>query len=129
MRTEPADAGGDDLSHAVGQHHLGHFSCRRPTATIVLVDGARLHETPQHLSDEERVAFSLEAERMGEIRRGLLEALPGCSLHECEHPGVIEALQLDPADIWFALQGTEEIAERVGMRELGVSKRPEHEQS
>ena len=40
---------------------------------------------------------------MGEICRGLLEALPGRSLHECEHAVVIEALQLDPADIWFPL--------------------------
>ena len=66
--TEPADAGGDDFSHAVGQHHLGHFPCRRPAATIVLVDGAGLHETPQHLSDEERVAFGLETERMGQVQ-------------------------------------------------------------
>ena len=128
LRTEPADAGGDDFSHTVGQHHLGHLRCGRPSATLVLVDGASLHETPQHLTDEEWVALGLEAERMGEIRRGILEPLPGCSLHECEHTGVIEALQFDPADIWFALQGTEEIAEWVGRRELGVGERPEHEQ-
>ncbi len=127
--TEPADPGGDDFSHTVGQHHLGHFPCCRPTATIVLIDGAGLHEAPQHLSDEEGVAFGLQAERMGEIRRCLLEALPGCSLHEREHAGVIEALQFDPADTWFALECSEEIAERVGRRELGIPKRPEHEET
>ena len=66
---------------------------------------------------------------MGKIRGGLLEVLPGCGLHECENAAVIEALELHPVDIWFALQGAEEIAERVGRRELGFSKRPEYEQS
>src|SRR5580704_3785665 len=66
---------------------------------------------------------------MGKIRRGLLEALPGCSLHEREHAGVIEALQLDPADPWFALQCTKEIAERVGTRELCIPEHPEHEKA
>jgi hypothetical protein len=123
-RQSPAD----DVSYSFGNAEFAEIGAQHPAA-VLLLDGTRFREVPQHLGDEERVAFRLAPHHPGQLLRLLaIETVAGGGLDEGGHCDGVEARDRQPLDLAVAPQLGEEVAQRMAPADLAVAVGADNEQ-
>ena len=127
-RAQARDPPADHLADADRQARRPQVRARDPAAVLVLVDGPRLGQVPEHLTDEERVAVGLGQQRVAQRDALLGHLVAGRRLEQGEELVVAEAAQREPLDARLPVQRRERLGERVIGADVGVAERPDHEQ-
>jgi hypothetical protein len=102
--TETGQTLADHVADTFGNTEFLRAQPTEPPA-VALLQEPRLRQMPEHLADEERVAFRLVVDRLGEQRVIPLQLLPSRFLHECRDRRTVETAQrqachtVEPAQI------------------------------
>ncbi len=114
------------LAHALGQPDLGQLDRAHP-APVLLADGGRLHQVPEHLGSEERVSSGLAPHCVSELDAVIGHLMASQALQLRHHTVVVEATNRDPFHRRLAPKSGQPLGQGVRRGEVAVTVGSHHQ--
>jgi hypothetical protein len=121
VRSQALHPPADHLAHAFGQTKFGDVADQAPAPALLLHQRPGLRQMAQQLSGEERVARRLARDLLRQRAPDLVHLVAGGRLHQREHLLGVQARELDPLAALVAVKVRQQRAQRVTVREIGVT--------